>query len=429
LRCFELHRDPTTTKKENFMTRRITAEDYDVLNPAVRANPYPYYAALRDESPIHRMMPGAPMFTVSRHADVEHVLHHPDEFSSTAFQELFQGAISVSPNSGALAGHRLLESPMMISVDPPKHERLRGLVNRGFTPRRIGALEPRLRELAEGFVAKVSSQGSMDLVRDLSIPFPVTVIAELLGVEPEKREQFKQWSDATVIGLSGISSDFSAEAVQKSADEMADYIERIVAERRARPEDDLISILVNAEDGDALDAGEVLSFVFLLLIAGNETTTNLIGNAMHALLRHPDQLKEVSENRDLIPQMLEEALRYDSPIQSLPRKATVEVELPSGHVEKDSIIMVLFGSANRDSKQFPDADRFDIHRKSQGHLAFGHGIHFCLGASLARLEARIAFETLLSRCNNLDLDGSEVPMIDSIALRGPRSLPITFEPA
>jgi len=410
------------------MTEKVSAADYNALDPVVRANPYPYYAALREESPVHQMMPGAPLFAVSRHPDVQHILHHPEEFSSTAFQTLFQGGLRLSPNSGALAGHRLLASPMMISVDPPRHQRLRGLVNKGFTPRRIAALEPRLRELAEGFFEEVREGGTMDLVRDLSVPFPVTVIAELLGVEPELRHQFKHWSDATVIGLSGISQDFSKEEVQKSADEMADYFERVAAERRANPKDDLISVLVTADDGDALSAGEVLSFVFLLLVAGNETTTNLIGNAMHALLRHPDQLDEVEKNPELIPQMLEEALRYDSPIQSLPRQATADVELPSGPVEKDTFLMTLFASANRDSSHFPNADQFDIHRKPQGHLAFGHGIHFCLGASLARLEARVAFETLFAKARDFQLDG-EIAMLDSLALRGPKSVPLAFEAA
>jgi len=412
------------------MSQHVSAANYNILEPRVRANPYPYYAALRRESPLHRMIPGAPLVAVSRYEDVQFVLHHPQLFSSTAFQALFQGGLSLSPNSGALAGHRLIDSPMMISVDPPDHMRLRGIVNRGFTPRRIQALEPRLRELAEQFVGKVAPTARMDLVQDLAIPFPVTVIAELLGVEPEKRDQFKHWSDATVIGLSGITKEFSKDEVRKNADEMAAYIDRIAHERRARPKDDLISILVSAEDGEALSTGEVLSFAFLLLVAGNETTTNLIGNAMNALAHHPEQLEEVSAKPELIPQMLEEALRYDSPIQSLPRQAMETVELPSGaKVDKDSFLMVLFASANRDERQFPEPDVFDIHRRPQGHVAFGHGIHFCLGASLARLEARIAFATLLARCRNLRLEIEEVPMLDSMALRGPKALPLTFDPA
>ena len=410
-------------------SEQITAADYNMMAPEVRANPYPYFEALRRESPVHRMSPDIPLFAVSRFGDVQHVLHHPETFSSTALQALFQGDISLSPNSGALKGHRLLSSPMMISIDPPDHAKLRGLVNRGFTPRRIAALEPRLRELTSGFLDKVIANQSMDVVRDFSIPFPVTVIAELLGVEPERREQFKSWSDATVVGLSGISGEFSKDDVRKSADEMSEYIDRVVAERRAHPKDDLISVLVNAEDGAALTTGEVMSFIFLLLVAGNETTTNLIGNAMKALLQHPDQLKQVVADPKLIPGMIEETLRYDSPIQSLPRIVMNETELSGKTVEKGSYLMVLFASANRDSDQFPDGDRFDIHRNPQGHVAFGHGIHFCLGASLARLEARIAFETLLSRCKNIELNADQIPMVDSMALRGPKSLPIRFDVA
>ena len=411
------------------MSEAVRAADYDMLDPKVRANPYPYYAALRRESPVHRIRPELPLFALSRFADVEFVLHHSEVFSSTAFRMLFQGGLSVSPNSGALAGHRLIDSPMMISVDPPDHMRLRGIVNRGFTPRRIAALEPRLRALAEDFVAKTTARGEMDLVADLSIPFPVTVIAELLGIEPDERERFKHWSDATVIGLSGAAKDFTREEVNQAADEMADYIERIAAERRARPQDDLISQLVSAEGGDALSPGEVLSFVFLLLVAGNETTTNLIGNAMRALLAHPEQLARVAAQPDLIPQMLEEALRYESPILGLPRLARETMDLPSGPVVEGSILMVLFGSANRDEQHFPDAERFDIHRRPTGHVAFGHGIHFCLGAALARLEGRIAFETLFAHCRDLRLATDEVPMIDSLALRGPKTLPLRFEPA
>ena len=272
------------------MENEVTAADYNFLDPKVRANPYPYYEALRRESPVHPMMEGTPLFAVSRFKDVEYVLHHPAKFSSTAFQALFSGGLNLSPNSGALAGHRLLESPMMISVDPPNHMRLRGIVNRGFTPRRIAALEPRLREIAERFVDEALDRGEMDLVQDLSIPFPVTVIAELLGIDPERRGDFKRWSDATVIGLSGIAKDFTKEAVRENADEMSEFIDEIAAERRENPKDDLISVLVSAQDGEeALSDGEVRSFVFLLLVAGNETTTNLIGNAVSALLRHPDQ--------------------------------------------------------------------------------------------------------------------------------------------
>ena len=407
--------------------REIRASDYSPLLPEVRANPYPYYAALRREAPVHRMIPGLPFFAVSRYEDVLFVLQHPELFSSTALRTLAQGGIGFGPNSGALAGHLLLDSAMMIAVDPPDHTRLRQLVNRGFTPRRIAALEPRLREIARGCLDAGVSRGRIDLVRDLAIPFPVTVIAELLGVEPERRGDFKRWSDTTVIGLSGISGEFSREDVRRGADEMAGYIERIVAERRTAPRDDLISVLLEAEEGDALSTGEVMAFVVLLLIAGNETTTNLIGNAMKALLLHPEQLAELEADGSLIPGMIEEVLRYDSPIQGIPRQVRRDVDLPGGTVAKDAFVMVLFASANRDERQFPDPDRFDLHRNPQGHLAFGQGIHFCLGAALARLEARIAFESLFAKCRNLRLDADEIPMLDSMLLRGPKSLSLLFD--
>jgi cytochrome P450 len=413
---------PTTKKL-------ITPADYNPLLPEVRNDPFPYYRALRDESPVHQVMPGLPFYALSRYDDVQFALHHPELFSSTALQILAQGGgISLSPNSGALAGHRLLEAAMMIAVDPPDHTRLRKLVNRGFTPRRIAALEPRLRELAGGFLDRVIPSGRMDLVPDLSIPFPVTVISELLGIEAGRRDQFKHWSDAIVIGLSGLSQEFTADDVRKAAEEMAEYIERIAAERRASPRDDLVSILVQAEQGDALTTGEVMSFVVLLLIAGNETTTNLIGNATRALLANPDQLAEVEADPSRIPGMLEETLRYESPIQGIPRKTTQDVEIEGATIPKDAFTMVLFGSANRDERQFPEPDRFDIHRNPQGHLAFGHGIHFCLGAALARLEARVAFEELFRRARNLRVEAEEIPMVESTLLRGPKSVPLTFDP-
>ena len=401
----------------------LSPSDFSLLSQAVRANPYPYYAALRREAPIHPLLPGAPVYAITRYADVIHVLRHPEIFSSGALQVALQGGgIGIGPNSGALAGHRLLASRMMIATDPPDHGRLRRLVNRGFTPRRVAALEPRVRELARRFLEEALRGGQLELVRGFSIPLPVTVIAELLGVEPSLTDQFKAWSDAFVIGLSGAAGEYTRDDICRAADEMADYIERIAAERRASPRDDLISVLVEAEEGDALSTGELMAFVVLLLIAGNETTTNLIGNGVKALLAHPDQLARVRANPKLVPALVEEVVRYDSPIQALPRSTGADVELPSGPVPAGSTLLVFFAAANHDESQFPDAERFDIERSAPGHVAFGNGIHYCLGASLARLEAKVAFETLLARCQRLELAGDSIPMLDSLVLRGPRSL-------
>ncbi len=403
-------------------------EDFSLLAPEVRENPYPYYAALRRESPIHQLVPGAPLYAITRYEDVLHILHHPEIFSSSALQAALQGGgIGIGPNSGALADHRLLRAKMMIATNPPDHGRLRRLVNRGFTPRRIADLEPRIRELATRFLDSAIDDGELELVRGLSIPLPVTVIAEMLGVEADRTEQFKAWSDAFVIGLSGAAGEYTKDDIRSAADEMADYIERIAAERRASPRDDLISVLVQAEGGDALSTGEVMAFVVLLLIAGNETTTNLIGNGVKALLAHPEQLERVRANPDLVPALVEEVVRYDSPIQALPRSTDADADLPSGTVPAGSTMLVFFASANHDESQFPQAEHFDVGRPAPGHVAFGHGIHYCLGASLARLEGKVAFETLLQRCRKMELAADSIPMLDSLVLRGPKSLRLRVE--
>lgn len=407
---------------------RPSAAEFSLLRPEVRENPYPYYAALRRDSPIHQLVPGAPVYAITRFDDVIHILHHPEIFSSTALQAALQGGgIGIGPNSGALAGHRLLASNMMIATNPPDHGRLRRLVNRGFTPRRIADLEPRIRKLAQQFLDQAIVDGELELVRGLSIPLPVTVIAEMLGVDADRVDQFKEWSDAFVIGLSGAAEQYTKEDVRKAADEMADYFERIAGERRTSPRDDLISVLVEAGDGDALSTGELMSFIALLLIAGNETTTNLIGNGVKALLAHPDQLERVRANPKLVPALVEEVVRYDSPIQGLPRSSAAEVEIPSGTIPAKSTLLVLFAAANHDEKRFRDAERFDIERPAPGHVAFGHGIHYCLGASLARLEGKVAFEVLLQRCRKMELAAESIPMLDSLVLRGPRSLRLEVE--
>jgi len=209
--------------------------------------------------------------------------------------------------------------------------------------------------------------------------------------------------------------------VRTAADEMAEYFERIAADRRAHPKDDLISVLAQAEEGDALSIGELLSFVALLLIAGNETTTNLIGNGVKALLAHPDQLDRVMADPSLVPALVDEVLRYDSPIQALPRSNAEAADLPSGRVPENPTPRVFYASANHDEDQSPNGELFDIDRSTQDHIAFSHGIHYCLGASLARLEARVAFETLFSRCRKLGLASDSIPMVDSAVLRGPKS--------
>jgi len=407
---------------------RIRASDYNPLRPEVRADPYPYYAALRRESPVHQIVPGLPFYTVTRHADVLFVLQHPELFSSTAIQGLARNT-TAGAGSNVVGMHRLSAAAMLIAVDPPHHTRLRRLVNRGFTPRRIALLEPRLREIARECIDKVVSRGEMDLMRDVAIPLPVTVIAQMLGVETGRIDQFKHWSDAVAVGFSGMSGEWSPPDVNRALDEMAGYIERVLEDRRLHPRDDLLSVLVQAEEGDALSTGEALAFVVLLLVAGNETTTNLIGNAMKALLAHPNQLAQVASDRALVPAMVEEVLRWDSPVQGLPRRVMQPTELAGTVLSPGSDLILMFAAANRDESRFPDPDRFDIQRHAEGHLAFGHGVHFCLGASLARLEARVVFESLFERCRDIRLDDDEIPLVESPVVRGPKRLRLRFESA
>ena len=419
-----------TASSTSAATSQPAPADFSLMSPEFRSDPYPYYAALRRESPIHRLVEGAPFYAVTRYADVVHILHHPEQFSSSALQAALQGGgVGIGPNSGALAGHRLLTSPMMIATDPPDHGRLRKLVNRGFTPRRIAALEPRIREIANQCLDAAIKDGEIELVRGLTIPMPVKVIAEMLGVERDRVDQFKAWSDAFVIGLSGAQGQYSPEDVQKAADEMADYFERFAADRRANPKDDLISVLAQAEGGDALSNGELLSFVALLLIAGNETTTNLIGNGVKALLAHPDQFDRVIEDASLIPALVDEVLRYDSPIQALPRSNAEAVELPSGTLPAGSTSMVFYAAANHDEAKFPDAESFDIDRTGNDHVAFSHGIHYCLGSAVARLEARIALEEMLARLGPWRVDEQSVLRNQLVPGRGIGHAILHFETA
>ncbi len=424
----------------------MTEIHYEPLSPEVNRDPYPFYEQMRREAPVHRI-PSSGFYAVTRYADVMRVLKDPEIFSSSAMRLMMMSAMTGGIQNMPLdldqirserekVAEQLAFDPAMfltaqsvISSDPPQHGKMRSIVNRGFTPRRISDLEPRVREIARVLIdgALGEPTGSFDLVRDYSIPLPVQVIAELLGVEPEKQGDFKRWSDTVVSAASG--SGAGPQEMIATFGEFTAYFDAVIEQRRAEPKDDLISALIRAEQGDTLTSVEVIMFAVLLLVAGNETTTNLIGNGMQALLDHPDQLEKVRADPSLIPGFVEEALRYDSPVQVLFRQATEDVEVAGTKIPKGSIVLPIFASANRDDDQFPEASRFDITRNPQGHVAFGFGIHFCLGASLARLEARVAFEELLGRVARLERLEADAEYIDSFLLRGPKSLSLRFEAA
>jgi len=416
--------------------------DHDPLSPAWREDPYPCYRALRESAPV-AWSPSTGAWCVSRYDDVMFVLRSHDLFSSRAMFTFLmnQGNEGRPPLTWPMLRFlarfvwRVRMNPLefttarnLIAEDGESHTAMRAIVNRGFTPRRIAAWEERARELVADAMAKLRSGGSFDLVEDLAIPLPVTIIAEMLGVEPSRQSDFKRWSDNMIHAIAGPGR---ADPFQKrtvdTIIELLSYLRGVAVKRRRDPADDLVSLIASEQQGaTALSTREVVQFVMLLLVAGNETTTNLIGNAVTALLDHPAELVRLARDPSLVPGAVEEALRYDSPVQVLFRTATQDVEIAGTRIPKGAYVAPLLGSANRDERRYPDPDRFDITRNPQGHMGFGFGKHFCLGASLARLEARIALEALAPELVRLERQGPR-EVVDSFLVRGPRRL--TLRPA
>ena len=391
----------------------MNALAFDPYSPELHEDPYPVYRRLRDEQPVHHNA-ALDFWTLSRWDDVLSALQQPQLFSSS---------------QGIAVGTRgVPRTPMLLMMDPPRHTQLRALVNRAFTPRRITALEPRIREIAVTLVDALAARGEADLVAEFSAPLPTIVIAELLGVPPEDREMFKQKSNAM--------ASFRPEDLQRPDGrleltpmvELGAYLARVFEERRRQPRDDLLSALLAAEvDGRSLGMEELVGFAMLLLVAGNETTTNLISNAAVLLERHPDQRKLLIDQPFRIPTAVEEFLRFESPVQGLARTLTDSLEIHGTRLPAGAQVLLLFASANRDERKRSDPDRLDVTRDPNPHLAFGFGTHFCLGASLARLEARIAFETLLARIPNYRLREPRVERVCSGPIRGVVRLPIAFD--
>jgi cytochrome P450 len=397
-------------------------------NPALLANPYPLYAMLRGASPLFRPPipgyegPGAVVLT--RYADVEEVLRDPRFTVDRMRAHVVQAFADRFPR-------QLLQGPdafrSMLMMDPPDHTRLRHLVNRAFTPRRVEErLAPRIAALVDELLAPHRPGGELDVMRDFAEPLPAIVIAELLGVPARDHRQFKQWSSELLA--EGPARAFEPGAQERTAALFArlrDYMRSIVAERRKAPGEDLISALIEAQaERDALSEVELVSTGLLILIAGHETTTNLIGNGLLALLRHPEQLARLRREPALLENAIEELLRYDSPVQATIRIAMEDVAIGEAVIPKDAVAVTLLGAANRDPAVFPEPDRLDLARENVRHLSFGLGTHFCLGAGLARLEARLAFEGLLARFPGMTLATDAPAYRPNPFLRGLRSLPV-----
>lgn len=377
---------------------------YNPLSRALRANPYPVYEALRRKDPVHRMRL-QDAWVLTDYADVDMVLRDSRRFG----------------NAGREFGY--IPQVSMLDLDPPAHTKIRGLVSHGFTPRAVAGLEPRIRDTVAGLLANVAGQRRFDLIAELAFPLPVIVIAELLGVPPEDRAQFNEWSNRVAPIVDPLLNARQVRQVQQAVEEVYAYFEAVAAARRRDPQDDLVSALVTAEvDGERLERDDLLVNLLLVLVAGNETTRNLIGNGTLALLRHQDELRRLRRDPALLPGAVEELLRFDSPVQLDSRIAREPVELRGRRIARGQRVICLLGAANRDPQVFPNADRLDIGRSAaHHHLAFGRGIHYCLGAPLARLEGRVAFEALLPRLGRLRL--AEAPRYrNQVTLRGLESL-------
>ena len=377
-------------------------------------DPFPSYQRLRETAPVfHHEQSGS--WHVFRYEDVQRVLSEHATFSSR-----------MRGDDSSESGH-LFESSL-ITTDPPRHRQLRSLVTQAFTPKAVDALGPRISQLTDELLGQIADLGTADLIQALAVPLPVIVISELMGVPAEDRDRFKEWSDVIVSQTRTNALNEDHEAANR---EMTAYFLDLIEQRRSRPGNDLISNLLSAEiDGQKLSVVELLGFCSLLLVAGNETTTNLIGNAILCFAEVPGTLERLRGEPSLLPQAIEEVLRYRSPVQSMYRIAVAETTLGDVQIPAGAPLVAWIGSANRDERQFQQAARFDVDRGQIRHLAFGHGVHFCLGAPLARLEARIALEGILSRLPGLALDpGARLERMESTIVYGLKALPASWQAA
>ncbi len=400
---------------------------------------YAHYARMRRENPVDED-PESGFWSVYRYADVQQVLSTPQVFSSNRiFQRPAEGedgepGAPAVPRAGGppdarrrAAGSLLADT--LLAADPPRHSKLRALVSRAFTPRAVAALEPTIASLTEEMLDRVAGQGRMDVMADLAGPLPVTVIAQLLGVPLADRERFKRWSD-DLVGSSDAAAGGDFEVRRQAQEALADYFRSVVAEKRRHPADDLISALLDAQvGGEALTEPELLGFCALLLVAGHETTTNLIGNGFLCLLQHPAEWVRLRGDPSLAASAIEEMLRYSSPVQAIVRRTVQEVRLADRVLPVGAPVVPWIGSANRDEAAFPDPERFDVGRTPNRQIAFGYGIHFCLGAPLARLEGQVVLRAMVQRLQDAELDEADALQWSPGFIRGLRRLPVRFQPA
>ncbi|SEM22051.1 Cytochrome P450 [Stigmatella aurantiaca] len=385
----------------------------NLMAPDVRANPYPLYAQLR-RGPVCQVEPGG-MWAVSRYDDVVAVLKDTRRFSSVGLGRGFLPPwLARNPVASSL-----------VMKDPPEHTRLRGLVSKAFSGPALQRLEAQVRTLAEELAEATVQQREVDFTAAFALPLPVRVLNLLFGLDPERWPDMRRWAEDLLSIPASQPTPERMEDIRRSIQEMEECFQVLIATRRARPGEDLVSELVRAE---SMTEDELMSFLFSLLPAGFETTAHLLSNTLLVLAQHPDELERVREDPRRIPLLIEEVLRYEPPAQSSLRLVTEDTDLGGVRIPRGALVAVLLGAALRDEQRFTEADRFHPGREAQAHLPFGHGIHFCLGAMLARMEARLGLEALFRRIRGVSLTRQEVQWSQSYIARGPLSLPLRWEP-
>ncbi len=402
---------------------------FDLGNPVTNANPFPEFARLRAEDPVH-WSPAMKAWIITRHADVKQVALDNRQISADRLTPFFR--TNPEYQRGAIGSLVRYLNHWMVFRDPPDHTRLRRLFNKAFTPTSVSNLRPSIESivahLIDGMEAKARRGETVDYIADFAYPLPASVIMDLLGVPRADLERVKVWSDdiALFIGTAQVAGNkyLRAEAGAKA---MSDYFRSLVEARTAEPRDDMISHLVLArDDRDALTTDEIIGTCILLLFAGHETTTNLIGNGFLYSMRHRDQWERLVADPSRAGSAVEEYLRYDGPSGALARVAAADLEMGGKTIREGQRLFAFMNSANRDPEAVADPERFDIGREPNAHLTFGHGIHFCLGAPLARLEAQIAATRLAERLPDIRLSGGDPEWHDSLILRGVKRLPVQF---
>ncbi len=406
------------------MTHENTGNDlslYHLYEPEVLANPYPLYHRLRTEDPVH-WDPFLHTWVVTRYRDVVTVLHDFSASRTPTPQQL------ESIGLAALAPIAQVMVKQMLFLDPPSHTRIRSLASAAFTPRRVQALRPHIQEIAERLLDAVQARGSMDVIADFAAPLPAIVTAEMLGMPASDHVQMKEWSAnfAEMLGNFQHNPERAAR-VLKTVEGMTAYFRAAIAELKIHPREGLVHSLMTAEiNGDRFTEEEVIANTIITMVGGQETTTNLIGNGLLTLLRHPEQMRQLRSNADWMPSAVEELLRFESPSQHTARLAPEDLELGGKRIRKRQAVIAVMGAANRDPERFPNPEVLDLGRGDNRHLAFGWAAHFCFGAALARIEGQIALETILRRLPKLALKPDPLVWRSNLGLRGLQALPVSF---